>query len=224
MNPRDTKIRRDAGVVHNGPLTPWERMKVLSYANTLADRVGMDERQIENLKAKKAELEKLIAAVDAGQITEAEANKQMEEIKNTPMPEIPPMTEGEMLSHEIARKLVQKTKSNVEQQQEFVKQVQDAKLALELAVTTCRKAMMDFLDETTKYLAEVRQTKVALGTETRQLLAQCQDVRTFFLSPDHATEVQRLKEFVEVCERLKALKESGFLDNVADTILRLEAK
>lgn len=214
-------MMKEAGV-KPGPLTPWDRMKLLAHANTLADECHLTERQIANLKSQQVAGEKLLAALDAGEITETEAMTQMEQIKNANTPEtMPPMTKDDVFNQDIGHKLIQKTKSNIEQQEEFVQRVQDAKMGLELAVTTFRKSSLDFLEEMTKYLTDVRQTKVALGTETRQLLAQCQDVRTFFLSPEHTNEVQRLKEFVEICERLKALKESGFLDNVADTILKL---
>jgi hypothetical protein len=33
----------------------------------------------------------------------------------------------------------------------------------------------------------------------------------------------RLREFVELCERLQKLKESGFLDAVADTMIKPNA-
>jgi hypothetical protein len=49
------------------------------------------------------------------------------------------------------------------------------------------------------------------------------DVRQFFLGPDYEREQKRLVEFVDLCERLKRLKDSGFLDTVADTMIRLAA-
>jgi hypothetical protein len=52
-------------------------------------------------------------------------------------------------------------------------------------------------------------------------MAALKDVRQFFLNENHETEVARLKEFVELCERLQKLKASGFLDTVADTMLKL---
>jgi hypothetical protein len=52
-------------------------------------------------------------------------------------------------------------------------------------------------------------------------MANLREVRAFFLDKDYATELARLREFVEVCERLKLLKDCGFLDTVADTMLRL---
>jgi hypothetical protein len=48
------------------------------------------------------------------------------------------------------------------------------------------------------------------------------EVRQFFLEESYETEIQRLHEFIDLCERLQALKESGFLDIVADTMLKLD--
>ena len=70
----------------------------------------------------------------------------------------------------------------------------------------------------------MREKKFALESETRQLLSAFGDVRQFFLDDRHEEQVKRLAEFVALCERLKALKETGFLDTVADTMLKLEAK
>jgi hypothetical protein len=68
---------------------------------------------------------------------------------------------------------------------------------------------------------DVREHRIALGSETRQLLAALRDVRIFFLDADYEKQIGRLKEFVDLCERLKVLKESGFLDTIADTMLKL---
>lgn len=216
-------IRKFCGV-RSGPLTPWERFKIMSYANTMSDGILVKEGDVQRLRTEAEALESLAAKVEAGEITEAEAMEKAKQFAESHLRESPKQSLGmsdNQLNTEIGQKLVQQTKTNLQQQRDFVAEVQDAKMALELAVTTFRKSTVDFLDEMTRYLTDVRQTKIALGTETRGLLAQCQDVRTFFLSPEHTNEVQRLKEFVEICERLKALKDSGFLDNVADTILKL---
>ena len=73
-------------------------------------------------------------------------------------------------------------------------------------------------------LPKIRSARMAMTEEVSHLLISLADVRKFFLSPEHTEETKRLGEFVTICERLKALKESGFLDTVADTMLRLEEK
>jgi hypothetical protein len=73
------------------------------------------------------------------------------------------------------------------------------------------------------FLDSIRQTRYAVIGEVAQMTSALRDVRAFFLGNDYQTEIARLKEFVELCERLKVLKDSGFLDTVADTMLNLSS-
>ena len=54
------------------------------------------------------------------------------------------------------------------------------------------------------------------------MITPLRDVREFFLGREYDQQMARLTEFVELCERLEKLKESGFLDSVAETMLRLD--
>jgi hypothetical protein len=68
---------------------------------------------------------------------------------------------------------------------------------------------------------ELRGLRMTTTTEVAAMLKPLEDVRQFFLGKDHEAEVARLREFVDLCERLQKLKQSGFLDTVADTMLKL---
>jgi hypothetical protein len=70
-------------------------------------------------------------------------------------------------------------------------------------------------------LTEVRENRIALGSETRLLMSALKEVRAFFIETDYQTEIDRLRDFVDVCERLRSLKTDGTLDALADTILKL---
>ena len=72
-----------------------------------------------------------------------------------------------------------------------------------------------------QHLEEIRQTRFAMVGEVSQMTGALKELRQFFLGSDYATEITRLKEFVGLCERLQELKASGFLDAVADTLLKL---
>src|SRR5688572_12091033 len=74
-----------------------------------------------------------------------------------------------------------------------------------------RKSWLDWIDESAKVMESIRQTRVAIGIESKKLLEECGDVRKFFLADDHAKEIARLRDFIELCERLKALKADGTL-------------
>ena len=71
------------------------------------------------------------------------------------------------------------------------------------------------------YLDDIRQTRFAVVSECSQMLKELRDVRQFFVGPDHQPQVERLKEFVDLCERLAKLKKDGTLDALADTIIKL---
>lgn len=72
-----------------------------------------------------------------------------------------------------------------------------------------------------RHLNELREKRFGLEAETRLIMNQLKDVRQFFLESNYEEQIDRLRDFVTVCERLQALKESGFLDTVADTMIRL---
>lgn len=71
-------------------------------------------------------------------------------------------------------------------------------------------------------LVECRDLRMALSSEISALIQSLKDLRSIAAGPQHDESIQRLREFIELSERLKALKDSGFLDSIADTILRLD--
>lgn len=116
----------------------------------------------------------------------------------------------------------QKTNFMMTPEEEAVQQINDARKALQLTREMFKTDLARWQQEGSAILTDVRQWRMATDAELRKTLEGFNDVRKFFLSDDHPTQVQRLREFVELCERLQKLKESGFLDQVADTILKLE--
>jgi hypothetical protein len=81
--------------------------------------------------------------------------------------------------------------------------------------------MEKFKADSKVYLNDIRQTRFAMVAEAAQMTQALGDVRNFLMGPDHEEQIRRLSEFVELCERLSALKNSGFLDRIVDTMLRL---
>jgi len=81
--------------------------------------------------------------------------------------------------------------------------------------------MEKFKQGTKQFLEDIRGTRFAVVAETSQMTTALKDVRQFFLGADYTEQIARLKEFVELCDRLNTLKDSGFLDKIADTLLTL---
>lgn len=125
------------------------------------------------------------------------------------------------LEHE---QVVTGSAKTVRDAESLVERVQDAHKALAILSLAFKGEWNDFVTSADARLTEFRQVRMSTETEIHRVMTDLKDVRKFFMSEDHDKEVARLKEFVELCERLKALKESGFLDKVSDTILRLEVK
>lgn len=97
----------------------------------------------------------------------------------------------------------------------------DGENALLSATRSAKECMEEMRAASKVFLDEIRQTKYATLAETSALVAPLKEVRQFFLGNDYELQMKRLKEFAELCERLQKLKDSGFLDSVADTMLRL---
>ena len=70
-------------------------------------------------------------------------------------------------------------------------------------------------------MQKLRSNRMTVVLECASMSGALQDVRRFFLGPNYEQEQKALAEFVDLCEHLKALKDSGFLDSVADTMIRL---
>lgn len=70
-------------------------------------------------------------------------------------------------------------------------------------------------------LNEMRSRRYALVTETSKALDAMREIRQFFIGPDYQDEIARLRDFVELCERLQALQQNGFLNTISDTMLKL---
>jgi hypothetical protein len=104
-----------------------------------------------------------------------------------------------------------------------VKSAQDARRIISELVDGLGADVARFREDSKRYLEDIRGTRFAIVSEAGQMTASLREVRQFFLGSDYKEEISRLHEFVGLCERLQKLKESGFLDCVADTMLRLSA-
>lgn len=103
----------------------------------------------------------------------------------------------------------------------LVQRAQDARRVVREIMEGLGVELNNLEDKVTKHLESVRLTRLAVVAETSAISHPLREIRQFFMGPDYKNEMSRLKEFVELCERLQSLKESGFLDKMADTMLAL---
>jgi hypothetical protein len=71
------------------------------------------------------------------------------------------------------------------------------------------------------HIQNIRTLRQTVVTELQQALTAMRDVRKFFLESDYAKEMERLERFMATCRQLQELKQSGVLDAVCDTAIRL---
>jgi hypothetical protein len=124
----------------------------------------------------------------------------------------------EVVATEHHEKAVKKSLDNLQALEARARDVHDS---LEYLFSRIGPLFVEVNEGISKELVALREKRFGVDTETRLLMNQLKEVRQFFLDENHDRQVDRLREFVDLCERLKALKESGFLDTIADTILRL---
>lgn len=101
--------------------------------------------------------------------------------------------------------------------------VRDARKVLDDNIQNVNLVMQEYDRVMAEALTTVRTKRMATVAEAAATVTALKEVRSFFLGKDYKEEIGRLNEFIDVCERLKKLKDSGFLDTVADTMIRLSA-
>jgi len=125
------------------------------------------------------------------------------------------------LGTEVVRVATKAFEKGVNDAEELVVRAKAARDAIDAMADSTPKAWFDCLDALNSAIADARNKRFALDAEMRNMLSSLGDIRKFFLDDRHEEEVRRLNEFVCLCERLKSLKDEGFLDRIADTILSL---
>ena len=104
-----------------------------------------------------------------------------------------------------------------------VRAAEDAREIMTTLLKGIGEEFEKFKADAKRYLEDIRLTRFSIVQETTEITSPLKDVRKFFLGNEYKEEIERLREFVSLCERLNQLKASGFLDSVADTMLKLAA-
>jgi polyhydroxyalkanoate synthesis regulator phasin len=122
----------------------------------------------------------------------------------------------------IANGVIKTGELTVEEVQTITKDMTDALDALDYACNHIKRGTLDFVDtDIPRLIREMRTIRMAMSSEMSALTTQLADLRKFFHGESYEQEVARLREFADLCERLQKLKDSGFLDQIADTMIKL---
>jgi hypothetical protein len=104
----------------------------------------------------------------------------------------------------------------------IVKQAKESREIIDQLLHGIGGEMERFKAEAGEHIQNIRSTRYTIVSETNTMMNALKDVRQFFMGTDYKEQIDRLRGFVELCERLQKLKESGFLDAVADTMIKLD--
>ena len=102
-----------------------------------------------------------------------------------------------------------------------VRAAEDARQIVSELVQGLGAEMERFDAQSKLHCDQIRSKRMTMVTEAAQITNALKEIRQFFLGADYKEEMTRLFEFVDLCERMMRLKESGFIDRIADTMLTL---
>jgi hypothetical protein len=69
--------------------------------------------------------------------------------------------------------------------------------------------------------SDIRQSRMSTEAEMKETLKWLTTVREFFLENKYELEMKRLREFIDICKEIHALKQAGMLDAVAELAITL---
>jgi hypothetical protein len=122
---------------------------------------------------------------------------------------------------EIVASVIARINKQPHQLTELARAAIDARNVLRENDRELAQGMEKFNAKAKVALEDFRQVRMSYVMEASQILKPLKEIREFFLGPTYTQEIERLRSFVELCERLAQLKKDGTLDAIGDTIIRL---
>lgn len=132
-----------------------------------------------------------------------------------------PMLDMSRVAPFMANLAITESKTIKKEMSTLIEDTEEARGALRQAVEGIGENMDKIKPMKKELIENLRGMRMTTTTEVAAMMKPLEDLRKFFLGAEHDKEVARLREFVDLCERLEKLKKSGFLDTVADTMLKL---
>jgi hypothetical protein len=131
--------------------------------------------------------------------------------------------EVEFNYNDITLRIIEELNKHPQELTPLARAAIDSRAQVVETVEALNNVMETFRTGLSQWLQEVRGARMNFLHEINNILTPLRDVRQFFIGPDYEQEIQRMREFVELCERLQKLKEIGLLDAVADSLISLSS-
>ena len=132
-----------------------------------------------------------------------------------------PMLDINRMAPVLAKQAITESKTIKKEMSTLIEDTNEAQEALRTAIEGIGENMDKIKPMKKELIENLRGMRMTTTTEVAAMIKPLEDLRKFFLGAEHDKEVERLRDFVDLCERLERLKKSGFLDTVADTMLKL---
>lgn len=123
--------------------------------------------------------------------------------------------------HELSVRVIDEINKSPQKLTALARAAIDARGVLEENMHALGGGMEELQGQVKVALEDIRQSRFAFVSEVQQMLNPLKELRAFLLDHQYETEIKRLREFCDLCERLQRLKADGTLDALADTIIRL---
>ncbi len=124
----------------------------------------------------------------------------------------------DQLAVTVAQELVKRTNRA---QEDLIKLREDYEAAAEFldkATDSVKVIWMEWLEQSATYLKEVRTWRMALDMEVKNGTKATKELIDFFGTKENRENLTALREFVELCERMEKLKQSGFVERLVAII------
>lgn len=123
---------------------------------------------------------------------------------------------------EVADAVIKESEKRPDQLTTLLNKTLEAKESLYAAMNDLGDVVANFKKTSDDYARDLHAFSSTVCLDLAKAKREMGDVRKFFLEKEHLTEIERLKEFITLCERFKALKDAGVMDVITECILKLE--
>lgn len=217
--PRPQKKRRELIAGGDPVREPVDKITAMVVAPAAWWAKLLPEPEPISSEKPKSKLKKRKIKMNTGIVTEViQENRRNPEALRVHRVNGQDMMELEQLQHCIMQEIQKLPKEATG----IVKQAKESREIIDQLLHGIGGEMERFKAEAGEHIQNIRSTRYTIVSETNTMMNALKDVRQFFMGTDYKEQIDRLRGFVELCERLQKLKESGFLDAVADTMIKLD--
>lgn len=125
---------------------------------------------------------------------------------------------------ELSAEMVKRTNKLHDNTIDLAIRLKQAREFMAWSASHLRGSWLEWQNEAGKAASEMNLIRMAFERETKTVLANAKDIKTFFTSPEYLAAHDRLKEMVGLLDKFQELKENGTLDAFADFILKVSCK